>query len=485
MSGPGVYFWRTVYGVLELAWLRRLLASRYRFLEQTRGSGAARKFLRRTLFALSISRLRNYQGYVPLQAWQAFWEIARGVDSRGQAPRRAPGRRDKLRVGHMGTIAAFPFFPRRLFCNLPTEMELHHFETASELPPEHYLRHTEAASLHNVVLRWNNHLPTHGISSQPEYAERVEDLAKRINHLQLDLLLVSEPGRALYDVLDRVDVPAIADLSVSCNACFHPNIDIQFYIHAVKDYVVREDRLFCRSSMKPLTRPSFVVPYCLLFDSNGYEGTPVPWAERHHVLLFHGRLVKASQPPFLKVLLDLLEEDSNLTLVLYGVDSHKALRSIESRARRRGVKGRVDFRGQFSLVRNSAGEIADPAWHGFLRDLRHAKLSPTPFPMASGGSRFECYTAGVPCVNLALRPGHRGWFSPGETLIDIPALYTASATVTELNHYKRMALRLLHEPPLAEKVIAEQLEIVQRLGSPQCFWRHILDAHQRWLEQRL
>jgi hypothetical protein len=484
MSGPGVYFWRILYRILELPWLRRLLTRRYRSLEQTRGSGVARKFLRRTLFALSANRLRNYQGYVPLQAWHAFWEIARRVDSPGQMPRRAPHPREKLRVGLAGMIAYLPFYPRKLFRDLPPDMEIHLFETVRELPPEHYLRHTDAASLHNVILHWNDDLPSDGMTSQPEYAARVKNVAAEINRLDLDLLLVTEPGREIFDLLDAVDVPAIADLTATSNACFHPNIDIQFYIHAIKDYVVRENRLFCQSSQRFLARPAFVVPYCLLFDTTGYEGAPVPWPERDHVLFFHGRFVKAAQPAFLKMLLDLLEEDADLTLVLYGMDSHKALETIQSQARRRGIDGRVDFRGKFSLARNSEGEITDPAWHRFVRDLRHAKLAPTSFPMASGCARFETYTAGVPCVNLAIRTDNRRWTSPDETLVDIPALYTPSATVTDLGDYKRIALRLLREQALAETVIAEQLEIVQRLGSPRCFWRQILDAHHQWLKQR-
>ncbi len=484
MFAPRVYFWRAIYGVLDLPWLRRMLANRYRALERNRGSGAARKFLRRTLFSLSLNRLRTYEGHVPLEAWLAFWEISRSVDSSGQVPRRAARAREKLRIGHIGTIADFPFFPRKLFCDMPAGIELHHFETAREMTPEHHLHHTEATSVHNVTLRWDNNLPSDGIASQPDYLHRVEDLAARINNAQLDLLLVSEAGRELYDMLDRIDVPCIADMTVSCNACFHPNIDIQFYIHAMKEYVVQDDRLFCRDSMRPLRRPPFVVPYCLLFDTTGYDGPPVPWAKRNHTLLFHGRLVKAAQPPFLKMVLDLLEEDSNLTWLLYGTESHDALNTIRTQAKRRGVEGRVDFRGKFTLERNPGGEIIDPAWHRFLSDMRHAKLEPTPFPMASGSARFESYTAGLPCVNLAIRPGPRHSRSAGETLIDIPAFYTPSATVTDHAAYFRTALHLLHEPELAAKVIAEQREVVQRLGSPRCFWQQILDAHARWLAQR-
>jgi len=484
MSAPGIYFWRVIYDIVELPWLRRLLAHRYRSLERTRGSGAARKSLRRTLFALSLNRLRNYQGYVPLQAWRAFWDICRSVDSAGQTPRRKPQHRDKLRIGLVGAIAYLPFYPRKLFCDLPPDMEIHLIETVRELPAEHYLRHTDVASLHNVVLHWNNDLTSDGIASQPEYAARVKEAAAIINGLDLDLLLVSEPGRETYDLLDAVDVPAIADLSATSNACFHPNIDIQFYIHAIKDYVVRQDRLFCQSSGRFLTRPLFAVTYCLLFDSTGYETTPVPWSERDHVLFFHGRLVKAAQPAFLKMLLNLLEEDKELTLVLYGMDSNKSLEFIQTQAKSRGLEKRIDFRGCFSLTRNSEGEITDPAWHRFLRDLRHAKLAPTSFPMASGCARFETYTAGVPCINLAIRTDNRRWTSTTETLVDIPALYTPSATVTQLDDYKRVALNLLREQSLAEKVIAEQLDIVQRLGSPRCFWRQITDTHQRWLAQR-
>jgi hypothetical protein len=484
MSAPGVYFWRVIYGVLELPWLRRFLTNRYRSLERTRGSGAARKFLRRTLFSLAANRLRNYQGYVPLQAWRAFWDISRSVDSKGQVPRRTPKRREKLRVGLVGAIAYLPFYPRKLFCDLPPEMEIHLFETVREVPAEHYLRHTDAASLNNVVLHWNNDLPSDGINSQPEYAARIKEAAAIINGLDLDLLLVSEPGREHYDLLDAIDVPAVADLAATSGACFHPNIDIQFYIHAIKDYIVRDDRLFCQSSARFLARPPFAVSYCLLFDTTGYETNPVPWCERDHVLFFHGRLVKAAQPAFLKMLLDLLEEDKDLTLVLYGMDSHKSLETIQAQAKRRGLEKQIDFRGRFTLTRNSEGEITDPAWHRFFRDLRHAKLAPTSFPMASGCARFETYTAGVPCVNLAIRTDNRRWTSTTETLVDIPALYTPSATVTQLDDYKQTAQRLLHEQDLAEKVIAEQLDVVQRLGSPRCFWQQILDTHQRWLKQR-
>jgi hypothetical protein len=242
MRGPGVLFWRVLYGVLEWSWLRRLLAARYRHLERTRGSGRARKFLRRILFALSTTRLRSYQGYVPLQAWQAFWEIARSVDSTGQKPRRSPRRRKDIRLGLLGMVAYLPFYPRKLFCELPPEMEIHLFDTVREMPEKHYLRHTRAASLHNVLLHWNNDLPSEGIASQPDYAVRVRQLADEINRLNLDFLLVSEPGREIYDVLD---VPVIADLTATSNICFHPKVDIQFYIHAIKDYVVRQDRLFC------------------------------------------------------------------------------------------------------------------------------------------------------------------------------------------------------------------------------------------------
>jgi hypothetical protein len=481
MPRPGVRFWRVIYGLLELPWLRRLLARRYRHLEQTRGSGAARKFLRRRLFALSAHRLRDYQGYVPLQAWQAFWDIARGVDSRGQVPRRAPQPRDKLRVGLVGAIAYLPFYPRKLFCDLPPDVEIHLFETVRDVPADHYLRQTGVASLQSVVLRWNSDLPSDGIDSQPDYAARVREVAAQINRLDLDLLLVSEPGREMFDLLDLVDVPAIADVTATSSVCFHPNIDIQFYIHAIKDYVVRDHRLFCRASDRFLDPPSYVVPYYLLFDTTGYEGAPVPWAERDHVLFFHGRMIKAVQPVYLRMLLDLLVEDPELNLVLYGMDSHRFYEVILAQARRRGVEKRIDFRGIFSLTRNSEGELTDPAWHRFVRDLRHAKLAPTSFPMASGCARFETYSAGVPCVNLAIRTDNRRWTARDETLVDIPALYTPSATVTDLHDYKQIALRLLRDETLAAKVIAEQFDVVQRLGTPSCFWRQIVDAHRQWL----
>jgi hypothetical protein len=483
MARHEAWFWRVLYRLVAHPWLHRRLAGRYQFLQQTRGSGASRKFLRRTLFALAGNRLRNYQGYVPLQAWQAFWSVSRRIDSAGQSPRRVPELRAKYRVGLMGMIAYLPFFPRKLFCALPPEIELHLFETVRELPADHYLRHTDAASLHDLVLDWKNDVPSHGIDSQPEYKVRVEETARLINEAKLDLLLVSEPGRELYDVLDRVDVPAIAELTSTSNVCFHPKIDLQFYIHSTKDYVVRENRLFCRASEQFLTQPSFVVPYCLLFDTTGYEGKPVPWAERQHALFFHGRLVKASQPAFLKILLDLLEDDSELLLILYGMDSHRALETIRAQAARRGLEARVDFRGHFCLARNTEGEIVDPTWHRFRDDLRHAKLAPTSFPMASGCARFESYTAGVPCVNLAIRTDNRHWTAQDETLVDIPALYTPSATVNDLGDYKRIARRLLHEEPLAEQVIGEQMEIVQQLGSPRFSWRQILDAYRLWQQR--
>jgi hypothetical protein len=484
MRNPAVLFWRLVYGSLRLPWLRRYLVKRYRHLQATRGSGPARKFLRRTVFALSLSRFRQYEGYVPLQAWETFWQVARGVDSQGQTPRRLPQPGAKLRVGLLGMIAAPPYFPQKLFRNLPQEMELHFFETDSKITAQSHLNHTEAKSFTHDMIHWRDDLPSSGISSQPAYAAQVENMARQINEKSLDLLLTSAPGRELFDILDRVDVPAIADLTVSSSACFHPKNDIQFYIHAIKDYVVRDHRLLCRSSERYFERPPFAVPYCLIFDTNGYEGEPIPWAERRHHLFFHGRLVKAAQPAFLQMLIRLLQEDPELHFVFYGIDARGALDAILSAARRAGLASRVDYRGRFSLERNAEGRIVDPNWSRCLDDLRHAKLAPTSFPMASGCARFESYTAGVPCVNLALCADNRRWTASTETLVDIPALYTPSATVQNLAEYQKTALRLLHEPALAAQVIAEQQEVVQRLGSPTTFWRQILDACQLWLKQR-
>ena len=67
--------------------------------------------------------------------------------------------------------------------------------------------------------------------------------------------------------------------------------------------------------------------------------------------------------------------------------------------------------------------------------------------------------------------------------MDILALYTPSATAADLAGYRHTALRLLHEPALAAQVISEQLEIVQRLGSPHFFWQQILAAHRQWLNR--
>ena len=485
MPGPGVLFWRMLYGALEMPWLQRLLQARYRDLEMTHGSGVARKFLRRTLSAIAANKLRAYQGYVPLQMWQAFWEISRGIDSAGGTTRRSPRARDgKLRIGLVGMIAYLPFYPRKLFCDLPPEMEIRLYETARDIPGDHYLRHTDARAVHSQVLRWNYELPALGMETQPEYAANVRELAARINRDELDLLLISEPAREIYDLLDAVDTPAIADLAATSNACFHPKLDLQFYIHATKDYVVKNDRLYCRASEKPLARPPFAREYCLLFDTTGYEGKPVPWVEREHVLFFHGRLVKAAQPAFLKMMLDLLEQDEQLALVLYGFESHGALEAIRSAARRRGLERRLDYRGLFTLQRNPEGEIIDPAWHRFVRDLRHAKLAPTSFPMASGCARFETYAAGVPCVNLGIRQDNRHWTAQDETLVDIPALYTPSATVLDLEAYRQVAQRLLTEEKFATQVIAEQAAVVERLGSPRFFWKQILDTHRDWLARQ-
>jgi hypothetical protein len=485
MATPGVFFWRLLYRALRLKWLRSLLAARYRGLQEKKGSGAARKFLRRALFALAASRWRNYEGYVPLQAWQAFWEIARSVDSSGQIPRRPLRDRDAcpIRVGIIGMIAGPPYFFQRLFCELPGEIELHLFDICHELNKDHYFWRTGAASAHNVVLKWNNDLPSSAIGSQPEYARRVEEVARSINDARLDFLLVASSMRETFDVLDRVDVPFIADLTASSNVCFHPHIDLQFYIHTTKDYVVQEGRLFCRASSEYLSHPPRARQYCLMFDASGYEAEPVPWPERRHTVFFHGRLAKAAQPAFLRTILEMLQEDSTLTFVIYGMDSNKCLRTIEQQSKRHGVAGQVDFRGAFFLGRNEDGSMKDPDWHRFFDDLRHAKLAPTSFPMASGCARFESYAAGVPCVNLAIRIDNRNWSCPHETLVDIPALYTQSGTTSNLRTYRQLARRLLHDRCLAERILHEQSEIVARLGNTGAFWEQITSAYSARLDE--
>ncbi len=55
-----------------------------------------------------------------------------------------------------------------------------------------------------------------------------------------------------------------------------------------------------------------------------------------------------------------------------------------------------------------------------------------------------------------------------------------AATAFDPDGYEERCRRLLHDRELAERVIAEQLEVVERVTDPAVFWREIADFYTDW-----
>ena len=298
------------------------------------------------------------------------------------------------------------------------------------------------------------------------------------------MLLADVRKREIYRLLDRITTPCVALLCSEVFLRHHPAVSFHLYPFEQADYFVRGDRIFCGTSASYL--PGAVVYPCAFpYDLRGLDPERRrPWRERDPLVVFHGRLFKASES-YVEVILGLLRDDPELEFVLMGTDSQGALERIRSAAARAGVESRVHYEGPFTTAHDDEGRLVDPAWERLFDLLGRARLAPDPWPFAGGASRIEAYASGAPAPHLGIRTDRASWGRPQPMLtFEHTAINVARGTAYSLETYGELCRRSLRDEAFADTLAAEQAAVAAEVGDPSSFWRALLAHYDRWLATR-
>ncbi len=366
-----------------------------------------------------------------------------------------------LRIGILADFDSTLTFVRPFFEQSPDDVDVLAFDLAG---PD----------------RASPYLPT--LVAEYHAAERrePEQIAELIEAAALDVLVFDAYRTDTYAILDGVSTPCIVDAGSTVDFCFHDSVAFRLYGLQQADYLPRGDRLFCATS-RAWFGPEVVFPAALLFENRLGDDPRRPFREREPLLVFHGKLYKASRP-YLECVAALLADDSELQLVVMGRGSDEELARIAAIMRRHGADNRFHYEGEFRLHRNAAGEVDDPTWLRLAEYLRRARLAPDPWPLGGAYSRVEAYTAGAPVVHMGIRTDRESWGRPQHAVTaDHPALTIPAATAYTVETYRELAARLLHDEELADAVAGQQAELAARLCDPTRFWRDLLASYDTWL----
>ncbi len=412
-----------------------------------------------------------------------FWRrLERRVLGRSPVPRAAAGPvvGRRLRVGCLAAFSELYSAPAHLFEAAPEDVELWLFDTPYKKRPFTPAEFLRPLAHGYRALEWQQEpLP---LDSYRESLCRAADL---VNQADLDMLVLYFNVPPLFELLDRLQTPCIAEACIISDLIHHPKADFHVYAQPGPDYRFEEGRLVSDFEDRPLG-PAPVYPGFLFYDRRDLEAAPSrPWAQREGLMVFHGLLYKAASEPFLECVERLLEEDPALHFVFTGRDIHGSLERMTTFFDRRGLSARARYEGAFSARREAGDVVTDPGWRRLVDHLESARLAPNPWPVGGGSSRFEAYLCGAPGVHMGIdferasRGGHE------HTLIEVPDLVVPSATAFDPEGYLELCRRCLYEEEFADSVRREQLEVARRVGDPVAWWRQMLDCRASWLaEQR-
>lgn len=460
-------FWRVLYTTLEAPWLIRLAARASRRAALFAGTTPVELVDR--LVPIFETGWPHHLGtpWVNLNVQRFHRRVVReheGGTPRTQRPPRA--RSDRLRIGVVGLLEGAFFFTRRFFEARPAGVDLVAFDVGSAT--------TAAEAYVGPIVESYRHFTL----------AEIEELGEAIDRAGLDIVLVDVRKRHVYDLLDRIEAPCVALLCAEVYLRYHPSVSFHLYPFQQADYFPRDDRLFCGTS-GAFFGDEIVFPCFFPYDLRGLDpARRRPWAAREPLIVFHGRLFKASEP-FLDLLFALLGRDDELRLVVMGGDSQGALDRIMRSARLAGVAGRVSYEGPLTTAHDEHGGLADPAWRRLFDLLGRARLAPDPWPLAGGATRVEAYAAGAPTAHMGIRTDRASWGRPQHMVTaEHAALLVPRATAYSVEGYAEICRGALYDEEFAELVAGEQAVIAEQVGDPRAFWQLFLDRYERWLAAR-
>jgi hypothetical protein len=311
-------------------------------------------------------------------------------------------------------------------------------------------------------------------------ADTSGDIAAFLKAADVDLVLNIGQKPFVYDLLDHVDAPCVANYCVGSDLLHHPNVDIQFHGQPEADYFVVEGRMFCGTTARTFGG-SRVHPIMGYIDPRGLAlDAPRPWVDRDPLIVCHGSLFKFANAQFLDVLCDVLADDRRIELVLVGKDNAQALQSITRHATDRDVAGQVHYEGEFASLRNDAGDVDAGGWHRLVDLLQRARLAPDPFPIGGGSSRFEAYALGTPSPHMGVRFEREAWCRPQPGNCEIPGLLIRRATAWTVDEYRHLCRLCLGDASYADGLSHEQVALARHVADVRRFWRDILDGYEAW-----
>jgi predicted O-linked N-acetylglucosamine transferase (SPINDLY family) len=461
-------FWRALYAALERGTAVRVAARMSVLLARLQRTSSV-ELLSRVLPLFETGWPHHLDTpWNNLEVQRFYWRIVRELQGNRRAGQRPP-RRDAdgpLRIGVLGLLDGAFYFTRQFFEAKPRGASVVAFDLGSGTPV--------AGSYVAPLVESYRHFSL----------SQIDELGGAINDAELDVLLADVRKPQIYELLDLVTTPCVAFLCAEVQLRYHPSVSFHLYPFQQADYILCNDRLFCATS-RSFSGDELVYPAFMPYDRRGLDPSRRRrWEARENVILFHGRLFKASQP-FVEVILELLREDEKLQFVMMGADSQGALARIRASARRAGVESRVSYEGPYETLHDEHGDLADPSWERLFELLGLARLAPDPWPFPGATTRMEAYAAGAPTAHMGVRTDRASWGRPQHTTtfnhfpLEIPR-----ATAYSTGAYREICQRVLYEEAFAEAIAEEQAELVLRISDPGAFWRQLLDCYDHWLATR-
>ncbi len=374
-------------------------------------------------------------------------------------PRRHGG---PLRVGLVGEVSIDGGKPVTLATQFPEEHQLFLFDIARDgehgpLPK----RPNVTVSLHDL-----NH----------DYDRAMRELCANINDAGLDLLILANYRfEEKNDIAQLVDTPCLVHFVIGIQVLSHPKVDFVLYPLVTEGYHIHGGRLFSdfTGRFMPTER---LVPGCPVYnDLNVAPADNPPWEERAPVIVAHGRLVKFNYPPFLEMMLSLLEAEGSVRFAMLGPGDE--LTDIRQAFERRGLGARVEYHGFLDAALDKIPENRQRV----LEFLRRGRLSPNTWPQTGGRTRTEAYMAGTPTVHMRYLRGREGDDSRRLIALDLPWADIPSGVAGDLAEYKEMSLKCLFDREFANKIIGEQYVQGRRMTDARRWWSETLANYSDWL----
>lgn len=472
------WFWRVIYYIIESNVFLSITAFILRFIQKYYGSDVIDTIFNQIYknFVVSGWPLWNDKitGWVNINSSRFLVNLRRRLNLYEQVKSRSASlhRNQPLRIGFFSIFNGLQLVSKELFEAFPSnKANLFIFDKANRGNPATYLK--LLATEYTVI----NTDEIFTFSSYPIF----QPAADAINNAKLDIL-INISGN--YDLIDMIDTPCLIDVAIGSDLLHHEKVSFQINGQIPADYLIRKNRIFNCLSRTYMNTP-FIYDDVLFYGRfRSSIGTQVLWENRLPLIFSHGSLYKLNSSHYLKQVFKLLQMDRDLNFVFMGNNLGTQLSNILDSAKKEGVYNRVHYEGAYNLVKNDADEFLDPGWKKMISYLITARLSPNPWPMGGGITRFECYSYGLPSVHLAVDNSCSSWGKPRDSVAEIPRLLAPMGTARNVDEYFGICMKCLYEKGFSDSLAKEQWEIAQRLSDPNYFWQKIFEYYHAWLISR-